>query len=95
MELTEAKLLAVVKQAIEEKHTEFWVDAEQHYLDHSQLKVCREQKEEWMANHEFMSEIRGSTATIKKISLRTAIVVLTTGALAWVAWAFQLRPPGQ
>ena len=97
MEITisEQRLKEIVRDAIDEKHTEFWVDAEQHYLDHNQIKMCREHKEEWVENHRVMTEIRGSAETVKKISVRTAVVVITTAALGWLAYVFNLRIPGQ
>ena len=90
-----AVIKEIVKDAIEEKHTEFWVDAEQHYLDHKQMLECRSNQSQWEENHKFVKGMRDSKEMVKKVTLRVAVTTLVTAGIAWILYSFGFKPPGQ
>ena len=79
-------IAGAVKTAIEQKHAEFWIEAEQHFLDHQQLAECRQLKGEWLKNHEFTAELRKNTNTAKRIILKTTIGGIVTAIIAWIVY---------
>ena len=46
---------SIVENAIEKKHAEFWVGAEEHWTDHRDFKDCRLHHDEWKENHKFIA----------------------------------------
>jgi len=81
-------LKGIVKEAFEEQRKNFWVEAERHYKDHEQLTKCRESKEEWMANHHWVTEVRMSSQKIKETSLIAMTRIFWGAMLAILAYSF-------
>lgn len=79
-----------VKEAMDEKHATFWIEAEQHYLDHQQLAECRQTRPEWIENHKFVSEIRETKAFIKRTSIKLIVASVVGAIISWVALHFHL-----
>lgn len=88
MEPQEIKKL--MTEVMEEQHEKFWVSAETHYLDHQQMKDCRTHKEEWMDNHEFVSGIRRTKATVESTGLKVFVVAVCTSILGFLGWLFDV-----
>ena len=84
--MTRDEVKAVIKEVFQEERDEFWVPQPQHYLDHEMLKICREGREEWRKNHEFISQVRSGAAWGQKIG----IGVIVTAALSFVLGAIWL-----
>jgi len=75
------------KEALEEHHTAFYVEAEKHYQHHQQMEICQASKPEWEANHNFMSDVRRTGSKAKGVVVTTVsngLVVALLGAL-WYA----------
>jgi hypothetical protein len=68
-ELTAAEIKALLHEVLEEQRKNFWVEPEQHFLDHDMLKVCRGDRERWRRNHEFVEGVIDSASTAKKIGI--------------------------
>jgi hypothetical protein len=79
-----------VEIALENKQHEYWIEAEMHYLDHQQLKRCQANQAEWQLNHQFISELRQASSSVKKIALRTSVALIVTAAASWVVYMFSL-----
>lgn len=83
--MTSDEIKKIFKEVFEEERDEFWVPQPQHYLDHEMLKDCREAREEWRKNHEFISAIRSGASWGQKMGI-TLIVTSTLSFLGWAIW---------
>ena len=87
-DLTREEQKLIIKECIDEvwtKHKEeFWVDPEQHYLDHQLLRGCAANQQEMKANHEFVTELRRGTGLVKKLTLVTSVTTAISGFIYWV-----------
>lgn len=81
--ITEERFKALMHEALEEQRRTFWVEPEQHFLDHDMLKTCRADRERWRRNHEFVEGMIDSTATAKKIGIGGMLAALG-GLIVWV-----------
>ncbi len=97
--LTEDDIKKVMNDVLDQRHDDLHVKAEKHYQDHQQLDQCRESKEEWQANHRFISDIRKNGDMIKGVIWTTftrSTVVAILGLAAYIAVAFwqgRITPP--
>lgn len=97
--MSKAEIKEALKEALEEHHTDFYVEAEKHYQDHQQLDQCRESKEEWQANHKLISDIRKSGEQVRGViwtTLTRSLVVALLGLLVYITTAFwqgRIKPP--
>ena len=73
-------------KTLEEKHNDFWIEAEQHYLDHKQCQECQGYQEDWKKDHEFIKGWRESTGYVRKQSLRVAVGTVVATAVGWALW---------
>lgn len=88
MSLTEEQVEAAVHRALEEQRKHFWVEPEQHFLDHDMLKTCRADRDRWRRNHEFIEGMVEATGTAKKLGIGGMLAALG-GLCLWViklAW---------
>ena len=85
----------ILKECIEEvwqKHSREWfVEPEVHYKDHLLLRSCAENQRVMAMNHEFVTEIRESAATIRKVSLKVAVAALVTAFISFIV--YHMRTP--
>jgi len=90
-------LKKVVLDALKDHHSEFYIPNEQHYLHHKSLEKCMESRDEWEANHTFISEIRLDRSerddnhkfvsdvrvSGKKVRTTSLLLIVTT-AIVWI-----------
>jgi hypothetical protein len=75
-QLTAADIKAAVHEELDEQRQNFWVEPEEHWRHHEQLRECMTGKPEWSKNHEFISDIRRGAWQIKKTSLGVIVAAL-------------------
>ena len=76
--MTPEEITSAVKVALEAHQEKYWVPGEQHYQDHLMLSECRTAKQEWLKNHEFISNVRCGIDVGKKTSIRIIVAALLT-----------------
>lgn len=84
MEFDTLKL--ALKEVLAEERQAFWIDPEQHYQDHQQLKQCREAMTEMQKNHAFTSNIRTNTDLAKKAGIGviiSSVILFILGAVCF------------
>jgi len=74
--LNHDEIKSAVREAIEEYKTDFWVDAEQHYLHHKLMEECQQKQPEWKANHKFVSDVRKSGGIAKSVAIKVIITAI-------------------
>ena len=74
--ITKEEMRDVLKEVLEEQRQQFWVPADEHYLHHKQIEHCIDSKGQWEANHDFVSDIRGSVKVAKKAGVITAVATI-------------------
>lgn len=87
----------IVDKKFEEERRNFWVPAEQHYLDHKMQEDCFANRPEWVANHEFVSAMRGQGQKVWNIGFKMAVVasigfmiaIFSQGARGFIAGLFK------
>jgi hypothetical protein len=87
----EDKIRRAIRDEIHEyfKDAPFVVAMEEHFLHHQQMKECAINREEWMSNHNFVSEMRKDIRLVRRTIISRIVTWLTlfiTGSitLAWV-----------
>lgn len=91
-ELTAAEIKSLMHEVLEEQRKNFWVEPEQHFLDHDMLKTCRADRDRWRRNHEFIEGMVEATGTAKKIGIG-GMLAAVGGLALWViklAWSAAL-----
>ena len=88
--MDDAKIKQLMTEVMEEQRDTFWVAPKQHFLDHEQMKHCRENQEEWMENHEFVSEVRVKKKIVESTGLKVFVVAACSSVLAFLGWLFDL-----
>jgi len=79
-ELTVADIKAAVHEVIEEQRQNFWVEPEEHWRHHEQLRMCVISKPEWEENHRYVSDLRRMGGHVKRVGLGASVVA----AVAWM-----------
>ena len=94
-ELTIADIKAAVHEVLEEQRRNFWVEPEQHFLDHDMLKVCRLDRDIWRENHRFITDIREGVGTAKKVGVVALVTALCglCGYMLKLLWVAVLQGP--
>jgi len=82
------KLVAAVKDAFDQCQKEFYVPNPQHFMDHEQLKECRERQDLWRQNHEWVAAMRTGEATAKKTGIKIIVGAFVTFVIASVVMRF-------
>lgn len=85
--MTEGDIVKAVKTALKEHQTEFWIDAEKHYLHHKALDHCQESRPVWEANHEFISAVRRAGSTAKTVTISTVTRTLIAAIFGVIVYA--------
>ena len=80
----------VMTEVMVRERDTFWVEPKKHFLDHEQMKECREHKDEWVENHEFISDVRKRKEMIENTGLKVFVVAVCTSILGWLGWVFDL-----
>lgn len=73
--MTEQMIKDAVRAAIAEERAEFWVNAEQHYLDHQALLKCRAGEEPRRRRTEFINDLMKLGEERVKESVRLGIAI--------------------
>lgn len=76
-----------VRDVIKEERKSFWVEPEQHYLDHELLKSCRVSAEDRRNNHEFVARVRRNLEDTRGVVLKSIIGFIVLASLAWLGQA--------
>ncbi len=82
--MDKALLKEAMKEVLAEERGEFWIPQPQHYKDHEMLEECRVARESWRRNHDFISSIRESAETGKRVGIMvfvSALITFIIGAL--------------
>lgn len=69
-----------IRKIEQERETEFDLSKRTHYDDHEHFKTCRRNWDRWMANHDFVSNVR----MVYKWFWRAGVVVGATGFFGWL-----------
>jgi len=81
--LTAAEIKELMHEVMEEQRRNFWVEPEQHFLDHDMLKSCRQDRETWRKNHDFITGVREASGTAKKAGIGFIITAIG-GLFIWM-----------
>ena len=80
-----------IKQALhevlEEHREKYWVDPQQHFLDHEQMKQCRSNRDKWFRNHQFVEGVISAIATGRKAGILTSVSIIVSAFLALIWYA--------
>lgn len=78
-------------EVLEEHREKYWVDPQQHFLDHEQMKQCRGSRDRWLRNHGFIEGIIENIGTVKKTGI-IASVGTVVSALLGLLWYILTHP---
>lgn len=90
----------VMKEMMREVMTEvmvrerdtFWVEPKKHFLDHEQMADCRNHKDEWIANHGFVSDVRKKKEQVEDTGLKVFVTAICASIIGFVGWFFDIVP---
>ena len=88
-EITEEQraLIQTVVSEVYKQHKEtFWVDPEQHFLDHQLIRGCAMHQDEMKKNHDFVSDLRRGTGLVRKVTIMTAIGTAIPAMIWWIIY---------
>jgi len=79
----------MLKSVMRSELGDLYVDRQEHFLDHQQLRKCRDPKEvlRRQKNHDFVSAVRQGSEIAKTATVRTCVTAFI-GFVGYAAWYY-------
>ena len=74
--VTIAEVKAALHEVLDEQRKNFWVEPEEHWRHHEQLRMCISGREEWQDNHKWVSSVRRMEKHVSKVGIGAFVLAI-------------------